>query len=126
VLPGSHRRGVLYPMRPLADPRFDGSPVAYGFPDDEARARPLEVSAGGVVIFDGYLLHRSLPNTTKGELRRALVFHNMRAESLLPWDDEGRMPPTSDMRDVFLVRGEDPYAWRGTADVLVPYLREAW
>jgi len=34
----------------------------------------------------------------------------MSAESLLPWDDEGRMPPTADMRDVFIVRGKDPYS----------------
>lgn len=125
VLPGSHAPGVLYPTRPLSDPRFDGSPVAHGFPCDESTARPVEVTAGDAVIFNGYLLHQSLPNTTTTSYRRALVFHCMSAESLLPWDDEGRMPPTADMRDIFLVRGEDPHAWRGTADVLVPYLREA-
>lgn len=126
VLPGSHAAGVLYPTRPLGDGRFDGSPVAYGFPDDLSRARPVEVAAGSVVIFHGYLLHQSFPNGTADGYRRALVFHCMSAESLLPWDDEGRMPATADMRDIFLVRGRDPYEQRGTADVLVPYLREAW
>lgn len=125
VLPGSHAQGVLYPSRPLDDPRFDGSPAAHGFPRGEREALPLEVEAGGVVIFHGYLLHRSLPNTTASSFRRALVLHCMSAESLLPWDDEGRLPPTTDMRDIFMVRGVDPYAWRGTAEVLVPYLREA-
>lgn len=125
VLPGSQAAGVIYPSRPLADPRFDGSPVAYAFPDDESAAEALEIGAGGVVIFNGYLLHRSLPNTTAGRHRRALVFHCMSAESLLPWDDEGRMPRTDDMRDIFIVRGTDPYADKGTARVLEPYLRES-
>jgi phytanoyl-CoA hydroxylase len=124
VLPGSHTPGILYPSRPLEDPRFDGSPVAHGFPDPESGAKCLEIEAGGVVFFNGYLLHQSLPNTTPDQYRRALVFHCMSAESLLPWDDEGRMPHTSDMRDIFLVRGQDPYEWRGTAEVLEPYLRE--
>lgn len=125
ALPGSHAAGVIYPSRPLADPRFDGSPVAHGFPDDESAAEALEIGAGGVVIFNGYLLHQSLPNTTAGEHRRALVFHCMSAESLLPWDDEGRMPRTDDMRDIFIVRGTDPYAYKGTARVLEPYLRDS-
>ena len=125
VLPGSHRLGVLYPTRPLAAPGFDGSPAAYDFPWQDGDSRPVEIAAGGVVLFNGYLLHRSLPNTTSDCFRRALVFHCMSAESLLPWDDEGRMPHTDDMRDVFMVRGADPYAHKGTREVLVPYLREA-
>lgn len=124
VLPGSHASGALYPTRPLDDPRFDGSPVAV-FPDDETRALPLPLSTGGVVLFHGHLLHQSLPNTTASTYRRALVFHCMSARSPLPWDDEGRMPPTADMRDVFLVRGEDPFRHLGTPEILVPYLREA-
>jgi phytanoyl-CoA hydroxylase len=125
VLPGSQAPGVIYPSRPLTDPRFDGSPVAYGFPGGAKRAKPVEVPAGGVVFFNGYMLHQSLPNTTADNFRRALVFHVMSAESLLPWDDEGRMPHTEDMRDIFMVRGKDPYAWKGTTEVLEPYLREA-
>lgn len=124
VIPKSHASGVIYPTRPLADARFDGSPVAYGFAGGEKSARPVPVAAGGVVIFNGYLLHQSLPNTTTDNFRRALVFHVMRAESLLPWDDEGRMPHSEDMRDIFMVRGKDPYAWKGTTEVLEPYLRE--
>ena len=87
---------------------------------------PLEIAAGGIVAFNGYLLHMSLPNTTTGQFRRALVNHYMSAESLLPWDDEGRLPRTDDMRDIVLVSGVDPYAWKGTAEVTVPYLREAF
>jgi len=43
------------------------------------------VPAGAVVLFNGYLLHMSLPNTGRRGLRRALVNHYMSAQSLLPW-----------------------------------------
>jgi ectoine hydroxylase-related dioxygenase (phytanoyl-CoA dioxygenase family) len=125
LLPGSHRAGVIYPVRPVDDPRFDGSAEAYGFPDDPAQAIAAEVEAGDVVLFHGYLLHRSLDNRSSGSFRRALAVHYMSAESLLPWDDEGRLPATSDMRDIVLVRGNDPYAYKGLAQVVQPYLREA-
>jgi len=54
VIPGSHRRGVLYPTRDQSDPRFDGTPEAYGFPHDADDAIPVELPAGGALIFDGY------------------------------------------------------------------------
>jgi phytanoyl-CoA hydroxylase len=41
--------------------------------------------AGDALVFDGYLLHRSLPNAGQSGMRRALVNHYMSAESLLPW-----------------------------------------
>jgi phytanoyl-CoA hydroxylase len=85
VLPGSQRPGVLYPDRDHDDPRFDCEVEAYDFSyrDDDAVA--VEVPAGSVVLFNGYLLHMSLPNTGRHGLRRALVNHYMSAQSLLPW-----------------------------------------
>jgi phytanoyl-CoA hydroxylase len=125
VIPGSHRRGVLYPVADTTDQRFDNTMHAYGFPHRGEDAVAVEVPAGAAVVFDGHLLHRSLPNTTRGGMRRALVFHYMSAESLLPW-----FPPTGDEtmalldhRDVLLVAGEDPYASKGTTDISRPYLR---
>jgi phytanoyl-CoA hydroxylase len=125
VIPGSHRAGVLYPVRPHDDPRFDPTPEAHGFSHGEEEARPVELPAGSAVLFHGYLLHRSLPNVARTGLRRALVTHYMSAESPLPW-----MPPapgetmaTADHRDVLLVAGCDPYAARGTTDVMRPRLR---
>jgi hypothetical protein len=82
--------------------------------DEDAVA--VEVAAGSVVLFNGYLLHRSLPNTGCHGLRRALVNHYMSAESLLPWF----LPPAgvsigrADHRDVVLVAGTDPYAHKGS------------
>lgn len=124
VLPGSHRRGVLYPDREQTDPRFDCTIEAFDFPYSDADAVPVEVPAGAAVVFNGYLLHRSLPNTGRHGYRRALVNHYMSAESPLHW----KVPPDTkaanyDYRDVVLVAGEDPYAYKGTTDVTRTYVR---
>ena len=42
---------------------------------------------------------------------------------MLPWDQDGKLSPTEDLRDFVLVAGEDPYAWKGTVDINKPYLR---
>lgn len=125
VLPGSHRRGVLYPDRIQTDPRFDCSDEAYAFPYSDAEAVPVEVPAGSVVVFNGYLLHRSLPNTGRHGFRRALVNHYMSAESLLPWQavPEKVHVGKHDYRDIVLVCGEDPYAYKGLADLGTPGVR---
>lgn len=76
---------MLYPDREQDDPRFDCTREAYGFRYREEDAVPVELPAGSALVFDGYLLHRSLPNTGRHGIRRALVNHYMSAESLLPW-----------------------------------------
>lgn len=112
VLPGSHRSGILYPQRAHghAD-EFDTSPESYGF--DDAPEVPVEVKAGSVVFFNGYLLHRSKKNRSN-IYRRALVNHYMNAWSLLPWQVRaGETPANADRREVLAVAGIDPYAWKG-------------
>ena len=125
VIPGSHRAGVLHPVRDQHDARFDCTQEAYGFGYREQDAVPVELPAGSAVVFDGYLLHRSLPNSGRRGLRRALVNHYMSAESLLPWFPPGGPEPMAllDHRDVELVAGRDPYAYRGTADLMRPHIR---
>ncbi|HEY5978215.1 MAG TPA: phytanoyl-CoA dioxygenase family protein [Microlunatus sp.] len=125
VLPGSHRRGVLYPARDQDDPRFDCTTESYDFPYADGDAVPVEIPAGTALIFNGYLLHRSLENSGRHGYRRALANHYMSAESLLPWSPPG---PTehmgiADFRDIVLVAGEDPYAYKGTVDVRRAYSR---
>lgn len=125
VLPGSHKRGVLYPDRKQDDPRFDCSIEAYDFPYRDEDAVPVEIPAGTAIIFNGYLLHRSLQNSGKHGFRRALTNHYMSAESLLPW---AALPADThigkhDYRDIVLVAGEDPYAYKGTEDIARPHSR---
>lgn len=84
---------------------------------------PVEVKSGSVVFFNGYTLHSSMSNKTTDCFRTALVNHYMSAESMLPWDQDGHLPPTEDLRDIVLVAGKDPYEWKGTVDLNKPYLR---
>ena len=120
VVPGSHRSGYLFPFKPPEDlAEFDGTDECHGF--DAGKAIPVEVKAGSVVFFNGYLLHRSLRNRSAANWRRALVCHYMNAWSLLPWfqtevPGQGRQSiGTADHRGVFAVAGTDPYAWKGSA-----------
>jgi phytanoyl-CoA hydroxylase len=125
VLPGSHSRGVLYPAREQDDPRFDCSIEAFDFPYGDEDAVPVEIPAGTALVFNGYLLHRSLQNSGRHGYRRALANHYMSAESLLPWrvPGDGEHMGMADYRDVVLVAGEDPYAYKGTDDIARPYSR---
>ncbi len=84
---------------------------------------PVEVEKGSVVFFDGYTLHSSKRNKTTDCFRTALVNHYMSAESMLPWDQDGKLPATEDLRDIVMVAGEDPYAWKGIIEANKPYLR---
>jgi phytanoyl-CoA hydroxylase len=84
---------------------------------------PVEVEKGSVVFFNGYTLHSSKRNKTSDSFRTALVNHYMSAESMLPWDQDGKLAPTEDLRDIVMVAGEDPYAWKGIIEANKPYLR---
>jgi hypothetical protein len=123
MLPGSHRHGIIWPTKPHGDPRFDNSDEAYGFPFDPEGGVPVELAAGGVAFFNGYTLHRSLDNKRPRGFRRALVNHYMNARSMLPWSFG--MPPTprTDFRDIVMVAGEDPYAYKGLEEITFPFIR---
>ncbi|MEM1099317.1 MAG: phytanoyl-CoA dioxygenase family protein [Planctomycetota bacterium] len=137
VIPGSHRRGILWPQAQQDDPRFDCAQESTGFPYTDEDAVPVEVKAGSIVFFNGYLLHRSLPNRApQGKYRRVLVNHYMSATSLLPWTgvgnadhdtflDGGRSVAKCDVRDIVMIAGEDPYAWMGTEDAFQPHVRRS-
>lgn len=112
VIPGSHRTGYLYPQRDHGNPdEFDFARESWGF--DESKQIPVEVKAGTVVYFNGYLLHRSFKNRSQ-IYRRVLVNHYMNAWSPLPWSiKEGEHPASADRRGIVPVAGIDPYAWKG-------------
>lgn len=124
AIPGSHRRGVLYPQKPADVREFACSYESYEFPYRDDDAVPLLCEPGDVIIFNGYVLHRSLRNRATAGYRRALVYHYMSAESFLPWTvQEGVHMAATDVRDIVMVAGEDPYPWKGTEEVMKPYLR---
>lgn len=124
ILPGSHQPGILWPMHAHTDARFDCTHESFDFPYRDEDAVPVEVKAGSVVFFNGYTLHRSLPNTAERGFRRTLVNHYMSAESLLPWRHDPTEPVArTDFRDIVMVAGKDPYAWRGTTDQFKLFLR---
>jgi hypothetical protein len=112
VIPGSHRPGYLYPERPCSDmDEYDYADEAEGV-DDSTRI-PVEVKAGTLVFFNGYLLHSSLRNRSN-DYRRVLVNHYMNAWSLLPWSfADGPTVAKADRRTVLPAAGVDPYAWKG-------------
>ncbi len=120
--PGSHVPGILYRTAPHHDARFDASEEAQDIPFAREGGTALELTAGDALFFDGYLLHRSLPNTSVSASRRSLVIHYMSARSLLPWNHDGHSP-TDDFRDIELIAGTDPYAWKGRHDILRPFVR---
>ena len=123
VIPGSHKEGYLRRRLPYRGDQYGDKDVCDLAPYTEDDAVPVEVPSGSVVFFHGYLLHSSRANRTKDRFRTALVNHYMSAESQLPWNQDGRLPDSEDMRDVILVAGRDPYEHKGTTDVSRPFLR---
>jgi ectoine hydroxylase-related dioxygenase (phytanoyl-CoA dioxygenase family) len=126
VLPGSHRHGIIWEQHWHGDRRFDCAEESVNFPYRDDEAVPVEVEAGSVVLFNGYLLHRSLPNRAPaGTYRRALVNHYMSCESRLPWGKtpEGEHNARYNYRDVIIVAGRDPYAYLGYTDIQKPSVR---
>ena len=125
IIPGSHKRGVLWPQHDHEDTRFDCAGETYGFPYTDEDSIPVEVKAGSLVFFNGYLLHRSFPNRAQSGYRRVLVNHYMSAESLLPWrgPKEGQHMAIADYRDIVMIAGEDPYPWKLHEDLAAPKVR---
>jgi len=128
VIPGSHKHGILWDQQWHGDRKFDCALESVGFPYSEKDEVPVEVGAGAIVFFNGYLLHRSLPNRARTGFRRALVNHYMSAESFLPWrrpkDDEPFEGMAKlDFRDIVLIAGKDPYAHRGTCALSNAHVR---
>src|SRR5262249_20583341 len=107
-------------------PRFDCAFESYDFPYCDEDAVSVEVPAGALVFFNGYTLHRSLPNKRRSGYRRALVNHYMSAESFLPWFvQEGVTQAKCDYRDIVMVAGIDPHAWKGYDSIAHAHVRPA-
>jgi ectoine hydroxylase-related dioxygenase (phytanoyl-CoA dioxygenase family) len=123
VIPGSHQGGVILRRIPGRDAEYAEADTLDLSDIGERRCVPVEVKAGSVVFFHDYVVHSSRRTRTHDCFRMALVNHYMSAESLLPWDQDGKLPATADLRDIIMVAGTDPYAWKGLVSVNRPYLR---
>ena len=126
VIPGSHKHGVLWPQRAHNDMRFDCAGEVYRHPYSDDDAVPVVMRAGSVLLFNGYLMHRSLPNRSQGAYRRSFSNHYMSAESFLPWHPPKDKPVGMgrlDFRDIIMVTGRDPYGFKGVEDVSKPHVR---
>lgn len=105
VIPGSHRTSYLYPQHDQTRPdEWDQYPESYGF--DDSKRIPVEVKAGSVIFFNGYILHCSFKNRSQMN-RRSMVSHYCNAWSPLLYGGH------EDIRTVYPVAGIDPYAWKG-------------
>lgn len=123
IIPGSNKLGYIMKRVPNGSNEYadvDTVDVS-GFAKENII--PVEVKSGSVIFFNGYTLHSSLKNKTTDCFRTALVNHYMSAESMLPWDQDGKFEPTEDLRDIMMVSGKDPYAYKGISDMNKPYLR---
>lgn len=123
LVPGSHKPGYIMPrINNTSDEYADVDTIdisSYRFED----VMPIEAASADVIFFNGYLLHSSQRNKTNDNFRTALVNHYMSAESMLPWDQDGKFELTEDLRDILLVAGKDPYSYKGIHDLNQPYLR---
>jgi phytanoyl-CoA hydroxylase len=122
IIPGSHKPGIIMQRVSNRDQEFADTDTI-NVDDIKAKPIPIEVKSGSIVYFNGYVLHSSLKNKTDNNFRMALVNHYMSAESMLPWDQDGKLRATDDLRDIILVAGTDPYHYKGMVDLNKPYLR---
>lgn len=117
VVPGSHRDALHETGSQPDNDEYDGiGEIALDVPT--GRAIPLEIEKGGVLFFNGFLLHESRRNRST-RYRRSLVNHYMSGESRLSWCGYDDFP------DVKIVLGVDPHPERGFADLSKPWLRPA-
>lgn len=123
IIPRSNREGFI--RKRVANENKDYADVDTADVSDysESEKVPVEIKSGSAIFFNGYTLHSSLSNRTEDKFRSALVNHYMSSESMLPWDQDGKLPPTEDLRDICMVAGQDPYSYKGVIDVNRPYLR---
>jgi len=125
VIPESHREGTIVRRIKNTNQNFADELVSDLGKFKEENAIPVDVKSGSVVFFNGYLQHMSLKNKTKSSYRKALVCHYMSATSMLPWNVGGRINSNEDMRDIFMVAGNDPYDYKGVENLTEPFVRPA-
>lgn len=123
IIPGSQKKMPIARRFPYEGNEYGDVDTCDLSPYSEKDAVPVKVRKGSVVFFNGYLFHSSLRNKTADQFRTALVSHYMSAESLLPWDWDGRLELKEDLRDILMISGKDPYEHKGIKNLTFPFLR---
>lgn len=123
IIPGSHKAGYLMSRIANTSNEYADTDTIDTAAFSENEKIPVEVKSGSVVFFNGYLLHSSNRNKTINDFRTALVNHYMSAESMLPWNTINEEKYSNDCRDIVMVAGNDPYAYKGIENINKPYLR---
>src|SRR5690348_3398351 len=84
IIPKSHLQGILFSTKKhQMNDEFEWEDECCGF--DESQAIPVEVKGGDMLVFNGYMLHRSLRNNSERS-RRVLSCHYMSMNSAFsPW-----------------------------------------
>lgn len=148
VQPASHRGGFLYPcksepdggMNSGSDTSFDwqsfakpSKTIVISASADELdpllsmTSVPIEISAGSVLLVNGYTLQRMMANPTD-KLRRVLHLHFTSATTMVSWNIaasdvhakylEGlSREQLMDVRDIQMILGSDPYEYKGIHDI---------
>ena len=116
------RRAVA--ARPARRRRFDCSDKRYGFPYNEEDAVPVNVKRAALSSSTAICCIARCPTMPHG-YRRALVNHYMSAELCCRGTDwkKGRRVAHADYRDIIMIAGKDPYAWKGIEDISKPSVR---
>ena len=104
IIPDSHKSGVIYDRFDHTNPDIDSHKEARGF--DASGEIPVEMEAGSVLFFSGYLLH-SARKSTSDAYRPALTLHYTSSSTLLTWHGD------RNHRGVIPIKGVDPYAEEG-------------
>ena len=111
-----HRDGMEYPNGVQA------GPARWMRPEQEDAIEQFVLNGGGFLA----LHNAGWDYPWQGGYRRALVNHYMSAESLLPWH-WGDKPQGSiaglDYRDIVMIAGKDPYAWKGIEERAAAHVR---
>jgi len=128
-IPQSQRPGYFYAREEflhLPNPEFhDNDTIKESIIKTLQPPVPIELEAGDAVFFNGYLIHCSYKNKSE-DTRMALTIMYMSAESILTWDNNGKLKTRhpEDMRDIVMVAGNDPYAWKGTENIMPCWRRD--
>ena len=123
VRPGIHTDDVIYYTSPHVSTNFESGNQLIGTRDDADMGTPIQVKGGAAIIFNGYLRQRILSNRAmQGPFCRASVNHCMSANLMSPWDWDGRIPPTRDVRDIAMICGNDPQSPKGVDDITYAFL----